>query len=39
MGMRISSQDANHKREQRLSAARPRTSPMESRYDKTGLAL
>jgi hypothetical protein len=39
MGMRVSSQDANRKREQRLSAARPCTASMESRYDKTGLAL
>jgi hypothetical protein len=39
MGMRIALQDANRKREQRLNAARPRTASMESRYDKTGLAL
>ena len=34
MGMRISSQDANCKREQRLSAARPCTAAMESRCGK-----
>jgi len=39
MGTRTSSQDANRKREQRLSAARPCTAAMESRYDKTGLTL
>jgi hypothetical protein len=39
MGMRVSSQDANRKREQRLDAARPCTTSMETRYDKTGLAV
>jgi hypothetical protein len=39
MGMRIASQDANRKREQRLSAARPCAAAMESRCGKKGLAL
>jgi hypothetical protein len=32
-------QDANRNREQRLSAARPCTASMETRFDKTGLPV